>query len=162
VVGALSGDSLAITYPDYSGQQLTFRYRRAQLGSSAVPPERYRLSSINGRTEEPLVVLDTTIGDTRYVNLVAFDSVTFSDGVFFRRHRSESAIAYVGGDISSIASEEWTRWGAYESGPGWIVLVHYSVPPSAAARDSLSITRDTLVRRTSLVTGVREEKYTRD
>ena len=160
VVGALSGDSLAITYPDYSGRQLTFTYRRARLGSSAVPSERYRLTSINGRTDEPLVVHDTTIGDTRYVSLVPFDSVTFSDGVFFRRHRSESTIAYVAGEISSIASEEWTRWGAYESSPGWIVLMHYSVPQSTSARDSLSIMGDTLVRRTSLVTGVLEERYT--
>jgi len=120
------------------------------------------LSSINGRTDQPLVVHDTTIGATRYVSLVPFDSVTFSDGVFFRRHRSESTIAYVGGEISSIASEEWTRWGAYESGPGWIVLMHYSAPQSAPARDSLSIARDTLVRRTSLITGVLEERYTRD
>jgi hypothetical protein len=159
--GQISGDSISLAGQDFSGQPFTLIYRRARLGPSAVASARYRLSSINGRAAEPLVVYDTTIGDTRFVATVLFDTVTFSDGVFFRRHRSESAIAYIGGQPSVASAEEWTTWGAYESGPGWVALLHYSPPSlSIPGRDSLSVAGDTLVRRTPLITGPLEERYT--
>ena len=163
VVARVSGDSIIFTSPDFAGQPMTFTYRRAQVGQHTMPSDRYRLSSINGRTEEPLVEYDTTIGNQRSVGQVLFDSLMLSDGVFFRRHRSESAIGYVDGDVSTVSSSEWTTWGAYESGPGWVVLQYYSPPPfsSIAPRDSLSIAGDTLVRRTALITGIKEDRYTR-
>jgi hypothetical protein len=158
----VSGDLISFAYPDLPGHSMTFTYRRAQLAPSTLPSDRYRLRSINGRTDDPLVAYDSTIGDTRYVATVAFDSLVFSDDVFFRRHRSESAIGYVGGAPGTVSAEEWTTWGAYESGPGWIVLLHYSPPSSSIpARDSLAIAMDTLVRRTLLVTGMLEERYAR-
>ena len=163
VVARVSGDSIIFTSPDFVGQPMTFTYRRTQAGSSTVPSDRYRLRSINGRTDEPLVEYDPTIGGQRSVGQVLFDSLVFSDGVFFRRHRSESAIGYIDGEVATVSASEWTTWGAYESGPGWVVLEYYSPPPfsSIAPRDSLSIAGDTLVRRTSLITGIKEERYTR-
>lgn len=156
--GRMAGDSLTFVSESSFEQPLTFTYRRAQLGSSTVASARYRLRSINGRTGEPIVAHDTTIGDTRYVETVLFDSVTFSDGVFFHRHRSESAITYIAGQPGTASAAEWTTGGAYESGPGWVVLLHYSPPSlSIRARDSLSIARDTLIRRV----GTLEERYTR-
>ena len=158
----LSGDSITIVHFDPLDADLRFTYRRVQLPPSTIPSNRYRLHSINGRTAEPLVVYDTTIGDNRSVGYVVFDSLEFSDGVFFRRHRSESAIGYTNGQQTFASASEWTTWGGYDSGSGWVVLSHYSPPPSLpAARDSLSIRGDTLVRRTPLITGTREERYTR-
>ena len=55
VVARVSGDSIIFTSPDFAGQPMTFTYRRAQVGQHTMPSDRYRLSSINGRTEEPLV-----------------------------------------------------------------------------------------------------------
>ena len=157
----LSGDSITIVYFDPADADLRFTYRRTQLPPTTLPSNRYRLHSINGRTAEPLVVYDTTIGDNRSVGYVVFDSLEFSDGVFFRRHRAESTIGYTNGQQTSFSSSEWTTWGGYESGSGWVVLFHYSPPPSIPARDSLSIVVDTLVRRTPLITGTREERYAR-
>ena len=162
VVGQVSGDSISFASPALSTEALTFTFRRAQLAPSTVPSDRYRLRSINGRADEPLVAHDTTIGDNRSVGYVAFDSVFFSDGVFFRRHRAETTFGYIGDQVSTVSSSEWTTWGAYESGPGWVVLVHYhETQPSMPARDSLSIVGDTLVRRTPMITGIHEERYTR-
>ncbi len=160
-VARISGDSITFAYPDLVGNPLTFTYRRAQLQPTTIPSDRYRLRSINGRTAEPLVAYDTTIGDHRSVGYVPFDSLLFSDGVFFRRHRSESAIAYTNGDVATVSASEWTTWGAYESRPGSVVLIHYSPPLGVAERDSLSILGDTLVRRTPLITGMQEERYTK-
>ena len=160
VTGPMSGDSISLSWPDYYGQPITLTYRRASLPPSSVQSTRYRLRSINGRTDEPLVSYDTTIGGTRYVGSVAFDSLTFSDGVFFRQHRSESAIGYPPSGLPFVSAEEWTTWGAYESRAGGVVLLYYGPPTlSIPARDSLSIAGDTLVRRTALVTGTREERY---
>jgi hypothetical protein len=163
VVARVSGDSIIFQYPSLITQPLTLTYRRAQLGQGGIPGDRYRLRSINGRSDEPLVEYDTTIGDQRSVGLVHFDSLVFSDGVFFRRHRSESATSYTNGDVATISAAEWTAWGAYETRAGSVVLEYYSAPPfsSLVARDSLSVAGDTLVRRTPLITGMKEERYTR-
>lgn len=161
VVAQMSGDSITFAYPGPVGNPLTLTYRRAQLQPTTVPSDRYRLRSINGRTAEPLVAYDTTIGDHRSVGYIPFDSLFFSDGVFFRRHRSESAVGYTNGEVTTVSESEWTTWGAYESRPGSLVLLHYSPPPGVPQRDSLSILGDTLVRRTTLITGIQEERYTR-
>jgi hypothetical protein len=160
-VAPMSGDSIIFAYPGLVGSPLTLTYRRAQLQPSTLPTDRYRLRSINGRIAEPLVAFDTTIGDQRSVGYVAFDSLIFSDGVFVRRHRSESAVGYTNGEVTTVSESEWTTWGAYESRPGSVLLFHYSPPFGVAARDSLSTRGDTLVRRTALITGIQEERYTR-
>jgi hypothetical protein len=157
----LSGDSVTVVYLSPSDADLRLIYRRTQLVPNTLPSNRYRLRSINGRTGAPLVDYDETIGDLRLVGYVDFDSLEFSDGIFFRRHRYESHIGYTNGQATMFSYGEWTMWGAYESGPGWVVLSYYSPPPSIPARDSLSIAADTLVRRTQLVTGTREERYVR-
>jgi hypothetical protein len=157
VVGNLSGDSISITSADPL-RPLHFVFRRAHLTASSVPSQHYHLTSINGRTAVPLVMYDTVIGDTRYVGRVLFDSLTFLDGIFFRQHRAEEVRGYRAGSEPLIADDEWTTWGAFESGSGWIRLMHYS--SSGSAGDSLSIVGDTLVRRTSLITGLQEERYT--
>jgi hypothetical protein len=157
VVGNLSGDSISIPSADPL-RPLYLVFRRAHLTTSAVVSQRYHLTSVNGRTGAPLIMYDTIIGDTRYVGRIPFDSLAFFDGIFFRRHRAEQQRAYLAGGDSLIADEEWTVWGAFESGPGWIRLMHYnSLGP---APDSLAIVGDTLVRRTPLITGLQEERYT--
>ncbi len=159
----MSGDSITLAYPDFAGNPITLVYRRVSLEASSVPSDDYRLRSIDGRTAEPLVAYDSTIGDHRLVAYVTFDSLLFSDGVFFRRHRSESAVGYTNGQVTLVSESEWTTWGTYESRPAAVVLLHYAVPPgsSVPARDSLSIASDTLVRRSPFLSGIREERYTR-
>ena len=159
IIGNVSGDSISIVYAGLSSEPLNFTFRRARVSPSSIPSPRYRLTSVDGRTGDPLVEYDTTIGDTRYVAHVMFDSLEFSDGVFVRRHRSESAVAYRDGSPALINAQEWTTWGAVESGPGWARLLYYSTP-APPARDSLTITADALVRRRALITGLREERYT--
>ena len=160
VHGLMSGDSIFFLWPDLYGQTATFTYRRASLPANPVSSPHYRLRSIDGRTAEPLIAYDTTIAGTHYVGNVLFDSLAFSDGVFFRQHRSQSAVTYPPNGLPLAGGEEWITWGAYEPRPGGVVLVHYSPPMiSSPARDSLAIAGDTLIRRTTLVTGVREERY---
>jgi hypothetical protein len=163
LVAHVSGDSITLQYPGFAGAPIMLTYRRAQPEPSVVPSDDYRLRAINGRTAEPLVAYDTTTGDHRSVGYVVFDSLFFSDGVFFRRHRSESAVGYTNGQVTSVSAAEWTTWGTYESRPAAVVLLHYSVPPASGvpARDSLAIAGDTLVRRTQFILGPREERYTR-
>lgn len=157
----LAGDSLRVVQFGPADDDRIFIYRRRQLAPTTFPGEEYRLRSINGRTAEPLVAYDTTIGDQRSVGYVNYDSLEFSDGVFFRRHRAESGVGYTNGEETMVSSSEWTTWGAYESRPGSVVLFHYRPPISIPVRDSLAIASDTLVRRTPLITGIREERYTR-
>jgi len=161
VSAQLSGDSLRLIYLGPADDDLIFTYRRAQLAPSTFPGNRYRLRAINGRTAEPLVAYDTTIGEHRSVAYVNYDTLEFSDAVFFRRHRAESEVGYTNGQATLVGSSEWTTWGAYESRPGSVVLFHYSPPPLIPIRDSLAIASDTLVRRTALITGIHEERYTR-
>ena len=159
VRGQVSGDSISLAWPDFYGQPMTWTYRRTSPPPSSLSSGRYRLRSINGRTDEPLISYDTTIAGTRYVGSVLFDSLEFTDGVFFRQHRSQSAIAYPPSGLPIANAQEWTTGGAYESRTGSVVLMYYGPPPSLLARDSLSIAGDTLVRRTALVTGVQEQRY---
>lgn len=163
LVAQVSGESITLAYPDFAGNPLTLVFRRVQLEPSGVPSDDYRLRSINGRSDEPLVAYDSTIGDHRLVTYVVFDSLSFSDGVFFRRHRSESAVGYTNGEVTSASAAEWTTWGTYESRPAAVVLLHYGAPPGSGvpARDSLLIAGDTLVRRSLFLSGTREERYRR-
>lgn len=56
-----------------------------------------------------------------------------------------------------------TVWGAYETAPGGKVVLHHYNKASVWVRlqDTLSIAGDTLVRRTPLIIGPYEERYTR-
>ena len=159
VRGQVSRDSISLAWPDVYGQPMTWTYRRTSPPPSSLSSGRYRLRSINGRTDEPLISYDTTIAGWRYVGSVLFDSLEFTDGVFFRQHRSQSAIAYPPSGLPIANAQEWTTGGAYEARPGGVVLIYYGPPPSVPTRDSLSIAGDTLVRRLSLVTGVQMERF---
>lgn len=157
--GQVSGDSISLGWRDVYGQPMTWTYRRTSPPPSSLSSGRYRLRSINGRTDEPLISYDTTIAGWRYVGNVLFDSLHFTDGVFFREHRSQSGIAYPPSGLPIANALEWTTGGAYESRTGRVVLMYYGPPPALPSRDSLSIAGDTLVRRTSLVTGVQVERF---
>jgi hypothetical protein len=161
-VAQVSDGTITFTHTQADDRNLTFTFRRASL-PSPLASNRYRLSSINGRTEAPLVAYDTVMGDTRYLSRIPFDSITISDGVFFRRHRLQIDSSYTV-DIGPIGAnvEEWTVWGAYETAPGGKVVLHHYSKPSAWVRlqDTLSIAGDTLVRRTPLIIGPYEERYT--
>ena len=157
LVATARGDSIAVTYgAGMHSESLHFVFRRVPLPASVIPDTRYRLSSVNGRTGD-LVVHDTTVDSNRYVSVVVFDTLEFFDGVFVRRHRAEADTSYYDGLPALFETREWTAWGAIESGPGWVRGYYHN----SAVADSLAIRGDTLVRRTPLITGVREDRYPR-
>jgi hypothetical protein len=150
-----SGDSIEFEVSQELSDTLRLTYRRAHRTAPAMPGDTYRLTSINGRTGEPVVFHDTTIDDRHEVGTV-LDSLFFSDGVFFRRHRIERFLVSGPDGVMLAGEENSIQWGAFERGEGWVHLSYYD----AQGRDSLSIVGDTLIRRTPLITGLREERYT--
>jgi hypothetical protein len=51
------------------------------------------LAALAGRGP-PLTLVDTVIGPSRFVRRVHFDSLSFFDGMFYRRHLSEGYVVY--------------------------------------------------------------------
>jgi hypothetical protein len=163
-VARVSGDSITFTYTESTDRTFILTYRRAPL-PAPLPNTGYRLTSINGRTDSPLIAYDTVMEPFRYLSRIPFDSITLSEGVFFRRHRLQldSSYTLATGPIGAD-SDEWTVWGAYERAPsGTIVVLHHYYQPSGwvRARDTLELEGDTLVRSTRLIIGPLEERYTR-
>jgi hypothetical protein len=158
--GTIAGDSIVLDLGSFGTQSLLLTYRRAQQRPGPMPSNRYRLTSIDGRSGTPLVLRDTTINGTRYLGTVS-DSVVFTDEVFFWRHRIEHFVSTAPGGEQAVSSDESIRWGAFERGPGWVRLFYYQpFIQGTSVRDSLAVAGDTLIRRTSLITGIREERYT--
>jgi hypothetical protein len=116
-----------------------------------VTPGLYRLVSVNGQPV-PWVSPPST-GFLEH----------FVDEVFYRRHRYQSNAAYnaTGGEIS-FSSVEWTNFGAHDTIGGRVVIRAYSRPfPAHPTGDTLSIVGNDLVRRSQLISGLREDRYVR-
>ena len=81
------------------------------------------------------------------------------DGTFFRRHRAEE---YANDAVGGYS--EYDTDGSYRGRPDSLVLTFY-LPPSGNSSspgvDRIAVEQQQLVRRTRLVTGVLEERYTR-
>ena len=158
----VNGDSIILDRPASGLQSATrYVYRRTGLVPVPVPALKYLLARINGRAP-PLIETDTTIGSVRFVARVHFDSLSFFDGMFYRRHRSQSSTAYLAGGDSTRGSEEWVMHGTYMRAPdadAIILLPYFAVNAWDEPRDSLAVSGSSLVRTTQLIGGTRQDTY---
>jgi len=134
-------------------------FRRSPIPNTPVRDASYILTTVNGRGA-PFVESDTVLNGTRYVSQVSFDSVTFSDGVFFRGHRAESAVAYLPSGNSVVSEADGQPFGTYTGSAGWLVLHRYfDAGLGQPSIDSLAIGSDALTRVIRLRGRTIEERY---
>ena len=164
VTGGLPSDTVTVTLAGDSASFLSthrFVFKRVTTLQS-INPGVFVLATINGRGGSPLVESDTVIDGNRFVARVHFDTLHFMDEVFYRRHRYQSHVTYTASGDSNFSSVEWTNFGAHDTISGTVVLRGYSRPfPAHPKGDTLSIVGNDLVRRSQLITGLREDRYVR-
>lgn len=158
------GDSVVIDVPGSGGNgtvygtspPMHYVFRRSTAAAPVVTSGTFALTSINGRGE-PLMLVDTVVNGMRFVDRVLYDSVTFTDGVFFRKRRAEE---YASNGVGGY--ESYDTFGSYRGRPDSLVLTYYRPPSSGmSATDRLAVEQQALVRRTAFTTGIRVERYTR-
>jgi hypothetical protein len=153
-----SGDSLSLTF---STLPLRFVYRHVPLPHPPVSSGLYVLAEVNGRSDS-LIFYDTTYANGyRFVERVAFDSITFTDRVLFRRHRMDRSGWYFPNGDSLVGFTEVTNPGAYDGGAGWLILRPSTAQDPARMRDSLALEQGELVRRGATGFGPLIERYRR-
>jgi hypothetical protein len=147
------GDSAVLT--------LTNRYVFKRVATpQTITPGIFVLAAINGRGP-PLTEGDTVINGERYVARVQYDTVTFLDGMFYQRHRSESAVRYLASGDSVVGAAEWTNFGAHDRINGAVILRRYWTNSSEPRSDTLWTVGNDLVRRTQFIYGLQEDRYVR-
>ncbi|HEY0971033.1 MAG TPA: hypothetical protein VGE02_08710 [Gemmatimonadales bacterium] len=153
------GDSIAVDTEFALGVPSPLRlvFRLAPLPRPTVSSGTYVLTSMAGSTD---LAFEDTAGGHRRVHRVLFDSLTFIDGLFFRRHRSERTEWYRNPTDPEIGSEEWVTFGSYDGGDGVLVLRDYRTGMWVRAADSLALGEGTLVRRTPALHPETGEEYT--
>ena len=157
---AVAGDSL---WFELAPPPLTLVFRSSTMPSGSIASASYVLSEANGRSGQPVILGDTTIGGTRYVYRVDFDTLRLKDGTFFEQHRAESSTAYLPSGDSLRNEDEAISFGSFTNQGGWVVLRRYSAPlPSQTRTDSLAIGDATLTRTTRLINNRSQvERYSR-
>jgi hypothetical protein len=141
---------------------LRFTYRRAVKPTVKVADGKYALAAINGRRDQLLLLEAITPEQTGYpmgyrrVHRVLFDTLTFTDGAFYRRSRAEANTVYTPTGDSIPSAREWALAGSYTGTDPWIVLSPYAVGVDRSA-DSLIVKGTTIIRQRSGV----EELYER-
>jgi hypothetical protein len=156
IVAAIGGDSVqfAATVP-----AVDLVFRRSPIPSTPVRDAAYVLTAVNGRGA-PFVTSDTVLNGTRYVSRVQFDSITFSDGVFFTEHRAESTVGYLPSGDSVSSETDGRPFGTYTGGGGRLVLRRYfTAGLGQPSTDSLAIANGTLTRVIRLRGRTIEEQY---
>jgi hypothetical protein len=158
---AVAGDSLWLEL--VPPPLLTLLFRSSAMPSGSIASASYVLSEANGRIGQPVILGDTTIGGTRYVYRVDFDTLRLKDGVFFEQHRAESSTVYPPNADSLRDEHEAISFGSFTSEGGWVVLRRYAAPlPSQTRTDSLATGGGTLTRTTRLINNrSRVERYSR-
>ena len=126
---------------------------------NAIAPGPFVLTAVNGRTS--LVELDTTMNDQRFVARVRYDTITFMDRIFYRRHRRHELVRYLSNGDSVKGDFEFTIFGAHDVATGMVILRNYNRMPNGRGRDTLWTVDNDLVRRTQLITGLQEDRYAR-
>ena len=139
----VAGDSVVLV-AGAAQPSRTYVFRRASLPRPPVAAGTYVLTSRHGRSD---LVLEYEQHGQRFVDRVLFDSLTFVDGLFYRRHRSEYAVSYLPTGDSLDASTAWITYGSYESVDGRLLLRDYQPRPLAWPVDSLVVETDVLARR---------------
>lgn len=167
--GFVAGDSAVVEVPGApwapSSSGSRYAYQRSVVPTPGpVTAGTYVLSEVNGVPEgvggAGFVFYDGTSAGHRFVRRVLFDTLTFADGVFFRRHRATlDSSFWVDAPAPTTASRNGVDWGSYTGGAAAIALQPYAEPGSAP--DSLRVASQTLTRRSDLGVAVVEERYTR-
>jgi len=162
---AMRGDSvlLVITLGDEASGQFDLRYvfRRAPLPRGPVTDGRFALTSTGHSGSSPFVLREylPQSDGSRFVEMVLFDTLTFSDGLFFRQHRLERYVRYLADGDSLVGRQEWNAPGVYTPVGGRLVLQSYTRTELFGALvkpDTLNVEPPGLVRRRRGIVGPTE------
>lgn len=132
----------------------TFVFRRAAIESSPATNGLYVLTSLNGGD------LEIAIGPESVLR-IPFDSLTFHEGVFYRRHRREVGVYKPGAPDSLVSSVEYSAGGSFITDGSRIILQrYYDFSGAGPIKDTLQIQQGALIRSTSTLGGL-TERYQR-
>jgi hypothetical protein len=137
---------------------MRFVFKRTSV-PNPVAPGPFALIAVNGRTS--LVELDTIMFGDRFVTRVRYDTIAFIDRIFYRRHRRHENVRNLSNGDSVKDDFEYTTFGAHDVATGMVILRNYNRQQNEPRRDTLWTAGSDLVRRTLLITGMREEQYSR-
>lgn len=144
-------------------------FRRAPRSRQPVSPGVYVMTSLDGREDltAEWTEWEQTEWERRVVHRVLYDSITFLDQAFFRRHRAERTVWYLAPGDSNPGYTEWTTHGSYEGRDGALVLRDFFSAEDLLAADTLAVGQGTLIRRSpsflppTYEPYVKEEVYSR-
>ena len=163
IVAVIGGDSVRFGFfaNTFIPPSFDFVFRRAAIPNVPIRDATYALTAVNGRGA-PFIAGDTTIDGTRYVGRVAFDTISFTDGVVFKESRLESQTTYRPGVDSSMEVSGGRSYGSYSGRDGWVVLRRYYLEGVSETRnDSFAVGNGTLTRVRRLRDQTVQEQYTR-
>jgi hypothetical protein len=158
------GDSVVIDIPGSpstgvalgGSPTMHFVFRRPTRGAPVVTAGTFILTSINGRGE-PLTSYDTIAYGMHQVRRVLYDSVLFTDGAFFRRHRTETFIL-----DDDVGINEFITFGSYRGHADSLVLMsYYPFTGQVETTDRVAYEQGQLVRRRAFLSGPYVERFTR-
>jgi hypothetical protein len=167
LAGPITNDSVVIVVQQLGNSHpadVYFRhvYRRAALDANPVAAPTFELASINDHGP-PLILSDEVQGEAdRFVVRVLYDSLMFSDGMFYRRHNALRSVYYRRPSNDSLVAGAESVYGGYYSTVGARMILHPYIPSDLVDRSSDTLTVDgrNLVRTTAIYEGgVRRERY---
>jgi hypothetical protein len=140
--GTLAADSVTLTSP---GNHV-WVFGRSTIDPVRIMSGTYVLATMNGSAD---LTFEYSWFDQRVVERVLFDSITFFDGVYYRRHRAERNVAVVAAGDSLRDGYEFLTFGSYGGADAVLVLRDYMRQSSRGLRavDSLAVNQEALVRR---------------
>ena len=153
ISGAWSRESVTLNYPGQFGTPPNYLFRRAVPESSPAADGLYILTSLNGGD------LEVELGP-QTVFRVPFDSLTFHDGAFYRRHRREVSVYKPGEPDSLISLTEFLGGGSYRVDGSRIILQRYYDLTGTNPLDTVEVQQGALIRTSSSLGGL-TERYQR-
>lgn len=130
MTGSVTGDRIVLQVMDWRVAP-RYGFRRSVVSQPAVTEGLYTLASINGQGP-PFVLEDGRLAGHPWFVRVAYDSIAFSEGVFFRRGRGdETGYVDAAGDTLLVADEYWGH-GSIRPGPSsnTVILRRYWADPN--------------------------------
>lgn len=163
IVAVIGGDSARFSFfaNTFVPPNFDFVFRRSTTPDVPIREGTYILTAVNGRGA-PFVAGDTTIDGIRYVGRVAFDTITFSDGVVFKESRQDSETTYRASADSTMWVSGGRSYGSYSGRDGWVMLRrYYQEGVSETRSDSFAVGNGTLTRVRRLRDQTVQEQYSR-
>ncbi|HJU73621.1 MAG TPA: hypothetical protein VJ717_07730 [Gemmatimonadaceae bacterium] len=156
--GLIAGDS--VVFDSVASMPLRWVYRRDALQSVPIMSGLFTLDAINGH-RAPLKFYEDVIGSHRVIGFARYDSLWFTDGIFFLRKRSERLVRYLDTGDSLYSETSWSTHGTYEGSSSHLILRHNFLPEGLPLRDSLAVSGPSLIRVSQRITGPLREEYMR-